>query len=204
MCDFMEYKLRSPLSGEPSEIELVRKLKIGDTVYLSGIIYTARDEAHRLALDYARANKPLPVEFKGSAIYHCGPVVKRDVSGNWKIVVAGPTTSARMNKVEPEFIARFNPAFIIGKGGMDKATTEAMAKYSTVYLTYTGGAAVLASQQLTKVHTVYWLEELGIPEALWVLEANNFGPLIVTIDTYGNNFHERIETQVKNQLKKLI
>ncbi|MEM2812264.1 MAG: FumA C-terminus/TtdB family hydratase beta subunit, partial [Candidatus Bathyarchaeia archaeon] len=164
------YYLKTPISEEE-----VRKLRVNDTIYITGTIVTARDQAHRKALEYLREGKALPINLEGLAIFHCGPVVKKE-GDKWVVVAAGPTTSTRMDLFEDEFIKNFKVRVIIGKGGMGKRTTEAMAKYGAVYAALTGGAAVLAAKAIKSVKGVEWLD-LGVPEALWIFEAENFGPL---------------------------
>jgi fumarate hydratase subunit beta len=179
----------------------VRELKLGEIVYLSGEFYTARDEAHITALEYKKEGKPLPVDFKDKAVFHCGPIMRK-LNGTWELVAAGPTTSTRMNSLEPEFIRTFGPRAIIGKGGMGKETSDVMKEYGCVYLAITGGAAVLAAKGIKKVKGVEWLE-LGMPEAVWILEGENFGPLIVAMDVHGNSLFENVEAQVKENAQKV-
>lgn len=185
----------------PLEEQQVKSLMVGDILYLEGIIYTARDEAHLHALEYYEKGKKLPVEFKGSAIFHCGPIMKKE-GENWKLVGAGPTTSSRMNSLEPKFIEIFRPSCIIGKGGMNEETKKAMEKFSCVYLAITGGTAVLSSKGIKEVKGVFW-EELGMPEALWILIAENFGPLIVGIDAHGNSIYEEVNKKVQENLVRI-
>lgn len=176
----------------------VKKLRLGDVAYLTGKIYTARDEAHIRALELIEKNKKLPVEFKDGVIFHCGPIVKK-VENKWVLVAAGPTTSSRMNSLEPKFIEKTGIKAIVGKGGMNRATIDAMKKFNCVYFAITGGAAVLAAKGIKGVEGVEWLD-LGMPEALWILETHHFGPLIVAIDTYGNSLYENVDKEIKNNL----
>ncbi|MEM3445131.1 MAG: FumA C-terminus/TtdB family hydratase beta subunit [Thermoplasmata archaeon] len=187
----MEYHLKTPLS-----VEDVQKLKLGDIVYLSGRIYTARDEAHIHILEELKKGGKIPIELEGMAIYHCGPIVKKIGEGKWEIVAAGPTTSSRMNSLEPEFIEKTKVRAIIGKGGMNKGVSDAMAKHGCVYLAFTGGAAILAARGLSRVEGVY-LEELGMPEAVWILNAENFGPLVVGISARGENMFVNLAEEIK-------
>ncbi len=191
-----EVELTIPLNEEK-----VRNLNLGDIVYLDGIIYTARDEAHIHALDFLEKGKELPVEFENSAVFHCGPVMRK-IGEKWELVAAGPTTSSRMNTLEPGFIEKFKVKAIIGKGGMSRPTIEAMKKFGCVYLSITGGAAVLAAKGVKEVKGVHWFE-LGMPEAVWVLEAKHFGPLIVAIDAKGNSLYEAVEKEVENNIPKM-
>ena len=191
-----EYHLKTPISEEE-----IRKLKAGDIFYISGLMVTARDEAHERALHYYKEGKSLPVNLEGAVVYHCGPVM-RQVDGKWEVVVAGPTTSARMEIFESDFIHAFKVRVIIGKGGMGDKTTAALKAVGAVYASFTGGAAVLAAKGIQEVKGVEWLD-LGMPEALWIFEANEFGPLLVTIDSHGNNLHQKMDSEVKDNLPKV-
>lgn len=185
----------------PLSEEEIRGLKLGETVYLTGEFYTARDEAHITALEYTKEGKKLPVDFRDKAVFHCGPIMRK-MNGDWELVAAGPTTSTRMNTLEPEFIEKFGPRAIIGKGGMGKDTAKAMEKFGCVYLAITGGAAVLAAKGIKKVKGVEWYN-LGMPEALWILEGENFGPLIVAMDTHGNSLFKNVEKEVASNTIKI-
>ncbi|MGC9071252.1 MAG: FumA C-terminus/TtdB family hydratase beta subunit [Acidilobus sp.] len=191
-----EFHLRTPLSD--SDVE---QLRIGDIVYLSGTVVTARDEAHELALELLRRGESLPIDLKGLALYHCGPVVVRQADGTWKVIAAGPTTSMRMESVEPEFIERTGVKMIIGKGGMGRATVEAMKKHKAVYAVFTGGAGALAAEAIKSVKVVYWLDRLGMAEAMWVFDVEEFGPLTVTIDSTGANYYEQRLKEVAENAK---
>jgi len=184
------YRFKTPVSEED-----IRKLRVGDIIYVSGTVVTARDEAHKRALEYYEEGKKLPVDFKGIALYHCGPIVKK-VNDEWIAVAAGPTTSTRMDLFEAEFIEKFRVRIIIGKGGMGERTTEACKKYGAVYCAFVGGAAVLAANAIKRIKGVEWLD-LGMPEALWIFEVENFGPLTVTIDSHGNNLHREVMSRVE-------
>lgn len=192
-----EINLTTPLTESA-----VRELKLGDAVKLTGTIYTARDEAHKHALAAAAQGKKIPVDFTNSAVFHCGPIMKKINNDSWEVVAAGPTTSSRMNTLEPEFIKKFGVRAIIGKGGMSHPTVVAMQEFGCVYLALTGGAAILAARGIAKVKGVYWYE-LGMPEALWVLIGNGFGPLIVAIDANGNSIYEKVEQNIKSNIEDI-
>jgi len=190
------YKLNTPISEEE-----VKKLRVNDTVYLSGTIVTARDAAHRRALRFHKEGKQLPINLQGSAVFHCGPLVKKE-DGRWRVVAAGPTTSSRMDLFEDEFIKNFKVRIVVGKGGMGKKTTDAMKHYGAVYGAFTGGAGVLAAKAIKRVKGVEW-SDLGMPEAMWVLEVEEFGPLTVSIDAHGNNLFETIQTKADTKKQKI-
>ncbi|MDD1772051.1 MAG: fumarate hydratase C-terminal domain-containing protein, partial [Methanomassiliicoccales archaeon] len=134
-------EITSPLSESTA-----RSLRAGDLVSLSGDVITARDEAHMRALDLHRKGVTLPFKLEDRALYHCGPIMLHDRS--WKVVAAGPTTSARMNSLGPELIRAFRPRLIIGKGGMSSEVLKALSDVGCAYLAFTGGAAVLAAERL--------------------------------------------------------
>ena len=144
-----------------------------------------------------KGEKP-PVDFEGSVVYHVGPVAwKKD--GKWKIVSAGPTTSIRMELFEDEFLRKYKARIIVGKGGMGKKTLAALEE---VYTSYTGGCGALAAKGLKEVREYLW-PDLGMPEALWVITAEEFGPLLVTMDSHGNSIHDEMDKIVAER-KKIV
>jgi L(+)-tartrate dehydratase beta subunit len=172
--------LTTPISNEDIE-----NLTAGDIVYLDGYLVTCRDMGHRRLIELGRE---LPVDLDGMAILHAGPIVARDGDG-WKMVSIGPTTSMRMEVHEKEFIKRTGVKLIIGKGGMGPETVEGCRTHKAVHAVFPGGCAVLAATEVEKIEKVEWLD-LGMPEALWVSRVKGFGPLIISIDTKGNNLFE--------------
>jgi len=183
------YYIRTPISNET-----LQHIMVGDIIYLSGIVVTARDMIHKCVVEH---KVKLPISIKGLAVFHAGPVVY-NVEGTWKVVSIGPTTSTRMEPYEAEFIEKTGVKVIIGKGYMGKKTAEACKKHTAIITIFPGGCAAIAAKAIRKVLNVYWLE-LGIPEALWVLEVNNLGPLIVSIDARGNNIFENILARIRQK-----
>ncbi len=194
----MDYHLKTPVPEDE-----IRKLKMGDLVYVTGTVITARDEAHLKALELHEKGEKLPVDFKDVGVFHCGPIMKK-VDGEWTVIAAGPTTSARMEIFQDNFIETFRPALIIGKGGMGDRTSKACQEYGCAYGAFTGGAALLAARGIKKVREVHWLEELGMPECLWVYDVEDFGPMIITIDTHGNNMTQDVKEQVTARMEKIM
>jgi fumarate hydratase subunit beta len=190
------YKFKTPISEED-----VRKLKVNDVLYVTGTIVTARDQAHRRALEFFKEGKSLPVDLEGLAVFHCGPVVSKE-GDKWTAVAAGPTTSTRMDIFEDEFIKNFKVRVVIGKGGMGKRTTDAMAKYGAAYGAFTGGAAILAAKAIKSVKSVEWLD-LGTPEAMWIFDVEEFGPLVVAIDSHGNNIFMDVAKNVEANKQRI-
>lgn len=191
------YYLRTPISEED-----IRKLNVGDIIYITGTIVTARDAAHRRILTYLKEGKPLPIDLRGGVIYHCGPVVRK-IDDKWEALAAGPTTSARMELYEAEVIKNLGVRVIIGKGGMGPKTAQACKEHGAVYVTFTGGAAVLAAKAIKRVVGVEWLD-LGIPEALWIFEVENFGPLLVTIDSKGVDLIAEVVAKAKSKRDEIL
>jgi len=136
----------------PISEEAVRRLKVRNTVYISGEMFTARDSAHRRALEYVAEGKKISIDMKGKALFHCGPLVK--ANGTYRIISAGPTTSTRMEMFEDEFIEKFGVRVVIGKGGMGLRTTEACKRFGAVYCAFTGGAGALAGEAIRRVKSV--------------------------------------------------
>ena len=184
----MEYHLNTPLKKED-----INKLQAGDVVYITGTVFTARDEAHARILELTEKGEPLPFDLDGAAIYHCGPLMKK-TNGGWEVVAAGPTTSGRMSKMTPLVLEEHNVCAIIGKGGMQDVVES--LKGRCVYLAYTGGCAALASRSINSISGVHWLD-LGMPEAVWSLDVVEFGPLIVGIDPKGGDLFSNVRKHAK-------
>ena len=146
---------------------------------------TARDKAYARVIS---GEKP-PMELQGGVVYHCGPLVKRTPKG-WRVISAGPTTSARLDRIQVDFVRRTGVRALVGKGGVDEEVAAQLARLGCVYLAFTGGAGVLAARAIEKIEMVFW-EDLGDAESLWVLEVRDFGPLVVAIDARGGNLYLR-------------
>ncbi len=191
-----EYRIHTPVSEEET-----RKLTVGDIVKIDGVVHVWRDRAYDHALMLLKQGEKLPENLQGCAHWHCGPITRK-VGENWVVISAGPTTSRRFDKLEPLAIREWGVKLIIGKGlGMGQEVSEALKGCGAVYLTAVGGAASYYGRKIKKVRNVHWLE-LGMPEALWVFEVEDFGPLEVTMDSYGRNLYNDIRKQVDKNLLK--
>lgn len=179
----------------------VRSLKVGDPVEISGVLFTGRDAVHK----YLHEGGILPpeVQLKDGIIYHCGPVVLKDETGQWKVKAAGPTTSTREEPYQAGIIKQYGLRAVIGKGGMGQRTVEACREYGCVYLHAVGGAAQVLAECIRAVRNVYMLEKFGSPEAIWELDVVNF-PAVVTIDSHGNSLHEDILASSKAALAQRL
>jgi fumarate hydratase subunit beta len=186
----MHEQLRPPLSER-----LVRELKVGEVVGITGQIVTARDKAYGRAIKILRSGKKLPLDLRGGVVYHCGPLARKTKKG-WQVLSAGPTTSARLDSMQAEFVGRTGVRALIGKGGVGEDVAGELARLGCIYLAFTGGAGVLAARAIEGVQKVLW-QDLGAAEALWVLRVREFGPLVVAVDAQGNNLYTRKIRRVK-------
>jgi fumarate hydratase class I len=184
----------------PLTEETLRALRIGDSVTLTGTIYTARDAAHKYLAE-AKDTTGLP-DIRGAVLYHCGPVIIKE-KGLWKVTAAGPTTSIREEPYMPTLIQRYSIRGIIGKGGMGQATAAACRDYGCVYLHTIGGAAQVLASCIKSVPSVSMLEEFGAPEAIWRFEVEDF-PAIVTMDSTGASLHKDVLESSQKRFLELL
>jgi fumarate hydratase, class I len=169
----------------PIEESTIRSLKVGDVVLVSGPIFTGRDAVHA----HLMKHDP-PVDLRGAALYHCGPVVQK-IGDGWRVTAAGPTTSIREEPYQADVLRRYGVRAVIGKGGMGAQTLAALQETGAVYLNAVGGAAQFYARTIEAVEGVSLLE-FGTPEAMWHLRVKQF-PAIVTMDSHGNSLHKDIE-----------
>ena len=174
-------------------------LKTGDVFYLRGTIVTGRDEVHKKIIEEGEA---FPLDLNGMAIYHAGPIVK-ETQSQYEIVSIGPTSSIRMEKWAADFIQKTNLKVMIGKGGMGEKTADACRKHKTVHCIYPGGCAVFGARQIKKIENVFF-PELGMAECIWVMSADEFGPLIVNIDIHGGNLFKENSAFFSSNREKCI
>jgi len=178
----MEHRLRTPISEDD-----VFALRAGDLVWITGTVYTARDKVHPLL----RSGDELPVDLAGAVIYHCGPLIQRD-----KVLSAGPTTSGRVARYTTDVVSR-GARLIVGKGGISEEAGALRGK--AAYLAYPGGCGALAARHL-KVKRLH-LPYLGMAEGLWELEAENWGPMIVATDSFGNDLYREAKRSPEKSSK---
>jgi len=173
----------------PCDEALIRSLEVGDPVEISGTLFTGRDAVHK----YLHEGGKLPsgVNLRNGILYHCGPVVMKDESGNWKVTAAGPTTSIREEPYQGQIIKEFGLRGVIGKGGMGDRTLAACKEFGCVYLHAVGGAAQVLAECIKGVRNVYLMENFGAPEAIWEFEVEGF-PCVVTMDANGNSLHKEV------------
>jgi len=183
----------------PFAEDVIRELKAGQRVCITGRIFTGRDRLHK----YLAEGHAAPVSLKDGAIYHCGPVITKKEDGTWQVGAAGPTTSIREEPYMAKIIAEQGVRVIIGKGGMGPDTCKACQEHGCVYLQTVGGAAALLAQRIQRVEGVYMLEEFGAAEAVWVFAVKNL-EAVVGIDAHGNNLFDAVRQQSLAQLQVIL
>jgi len=167
----------------PLDASVIEKLEAGDKVYVTGVLYTARDAAHKRIYDAMCRNEKLPFDMKGQVIYYSGPTPAKP---DYVIGSAGPTTSGRMDAYTPQMLSAGLKG-MIGKGNRSKEVREAMVKYRAVYLAATGGTGALIARSIKKAEIIAY-PDLGT-EAIYRLEVQDF-PAIVVNDIYGRDLYE--------------
>lgn len=176
----------------PIERENIKDFHVGDVLYLSGIIITARDQAYKRIAEYRNKGIDLPPLLKNlenCAIYHCGPIIQKTSTGSnveYQLLSGGPTTSYRMEDLQEVVSNALNIYIIIGKGGMKSVK---FSDLGAVYLSFTGGCGAIFESFVKKIEGAIW-EDLGMPETIWILNVDNFGPLFVTQDCHGKDLYK--------------
>jgi len=185
----------------PIDKEL-KDLTIGDIVYINGTIMTARDMAHIRMREYLHRGEELPFDLRCGVVFHAGPVVKKMNDESYELSVIGPTTSIRMEPYA-DVLVELTIRAVIGKGGMGESTSKTLQHVGGVYLQAPPGCAVKLAQGVKRIQAVHWLD-LGVPEAVWVLEANMFGPLIVGMDSKGSSIYRNVRESALSRVEELI
>jgi fumarate hydratase class I len=198
----------------PISDEDILSLKVGEPAVLTGVMVTGRDAAHKWIADtfIKKTRQPqgddldvyaaIQSILNGGVIYHCGPVVAGLDTKEYRFVAAGPTTSSREEPYQGDIMHHFNTKGVIGKGGMGAKTLAACREVPGVYFHAIGGAASWIAQSVKRVLGVYKLE-FGVPEAMWVIEVQDF-PAVVTMDAHGESQHAVIENRSKTELERLL
>ncbi|HHU74127.1 MAG TPA: Fe-S-containing hydro-lyase [Clostridiales bacterium] len=176
----MDKYISTPLTNE-----VIESLQVGDYVYITGLIYAARDAAHKRIFEAILEGKEIPLDLNNNIIYYLGPTPARE---GQVIGSSGPTTSSRMDKYTP-LLLDHGLKGMIGKGKRNQEVIEAIKKNKAIYFAATGGAGALLSKKIKKSKVIAY-EDLG-PEAIRELYVENF-PVVVVIDSYGNNLYQII------------
>ncbi len=191
------YELTTPIDQD-----VLRKLRVGDVVYLSGTICTSRDGSHRRMVEKIKAGsrEEIPEEIlKNGVVYHCGPVISEEPNG-WSIVSAGPTTSSRFTTDSAFLVENDIIKAAIGKGTMGDKMIRALTGKG-IYMTAVGGCAVMYRKMIGRTD-VKWLD-LGYPEAVWIFDVDHFGPLVVGIDSTGASASRNVMEDVFDSARRI-
>ena len=191
------------LSTTPTP-EAIAALRLGDIVYLDGLIYTAREGVYKRALE-EKANIPMELPAESAANFHCSPAAAIRGDGSFDLGAVTATASFRFAKWLPEWMAKTGARLIIGKGGMSsKDYREYFVPNGAVYLSTVGyGTGALLGRGVERVEAVHWNEELGLAQAMWVIRANNMGPFILASDLDGNCLFERENAKIAGNLERV-
>lgn len=199
MSKLREVRLTSPVTQDD-----LAKLQLGDVVYIDGPIYTGREGVYRRVLEEGH---PLPVDPAdvGNVNFHCSPAATVKTDGTHRIGAVTATASFRFAKWMERWFEVSGAKVIIGKGGMSEADYKRLfVPAGAVYLTTVGyGTGALLGRGIKRVRDVHWLDELGIAQAMWVIEVEKFGPLLVDGDAQGNSLFERNNREINAGLDKL-
>jgi len=185
--------LQTPLTEE-----MIRNLRLHDTVYINGHIYGIRDATQIRIFDQG---VPPPTDLTGAVCIHTAPGVRKLPNGKYEKICIGTTTSTRMNRFYPGLIKQYGVRAMIGKAGFLQDTIDKMKEYGGVYLAIVGGAAAIETTQIEEIEEVWW-EDL-MPECLWKFRVKDFGPLIVAIDAHGNSLYKDVKAKAAERIKAM-
>ncbi len=188
----------------PASTADLRALSIGDVVYLTGRVFTAREGVYKRAVEDGYGLPAPPAEM-GTANFHCSPAAAVNDDGTYTVGAVTATASFRFAKWLEGWFQLSKCNVIIGKGGMTSADYKrAFVPHEAIYLTTVGyGTGALLGRGIKRVATTYWLEDLGLAQAMWVLEVENFGPFLVESDLDGNSLFERENAKIAPNIERL-
>lgn len=191
------------LSTTPTA-EAVADLRLGDIVYLDGLIYTAREGVYKRALE-DKANIPMDLPVDSAANFHCSPAARINADGSFDMGAVTATASFRFAKWLPEWMEKTGARLIIGKGGMSSKDYKGyFVPNGAVYLSTVGyGTGALLGRGIERVEAVHWNEELGLAQAMWVIRCNKMGPFIVASDLNGDCLFERENAKIAKNVAKV-
>jgi L(+)-tartrate dehydratase beta subunit len=186
-------ELTTPLSED-----VVRQLRVGDQVSLTGTVWGLRDAT---LIHWEANGHAFPADLGEAALLHTQPNARQE-QGRWLPTCIGTTTSQRMDRFTLPLLERYRVRAIIGKGGLSQASAAAMAEHGCVYLAAIGGAASVTTLQVEAIEEVYW--EHLLPECLWKLRVRSLGPLFVGIDCTGRNLHDEVTAAARSRLARML
>lgn len=191
------------LSTTPSS-DAISDLRLGDIVYLDGLMYTAREGVYMRALE-DKANIPMDLPSESATNFHCSPAARINTDGSFDMGAVTATASFRFAKWLPEWMEKTGAKLIVGKGGMtSKDYKDYFVPNGAVYLSTVGyGTGALLGRGIEKVEAVHWNDELSLAQAMWVIKCNNMGPFIVASDLNGDCLFERENAKIARNIEKI-
>ena len=187
-----EVNLTLPLGRDDIE-----SLELGDAVFLNGIVFTGREGVYRQIFD-RHIEPPVDIKKLGGATFHCSPAISETSPGVYNVPSVTATASFRFAKYMPEFLKRYDIRIVIGKGGMSPDVYQpAFRPIGAVYLTTVGyGLGAIYGRGILGVKDVVWKEELGLAQAMWILEVENFGPFLVESNARGESLFKQANAAI--------
>jgi L(+)-tartrate dehydratase beta subunit len=189
-----DYRFQTPLTEADA-----RRVRVGDSVTLDGVIFGVRDANLIRVFDQKVAP---PVDWRGAALLHTAPNVQQVSPGKYEALAVGTTTSMRMDRFTEGLLREHGVRALLGKGGLSARSAELMAQYGACYLSVTGGAAAMGTLQLEAIEKVFW-EDL-MPECIWQFRFKGFGPLTVGIDAHGGNLQLEVQQQAELKAAEIL
>jgi L(+)-tartrate dehydratase beta subunit len=194
ILDMADYTFKTPLTEDN-----MRQLRVGDSVTLDGIVFGVRDANLIRVFDNG---VPPPVDWRGAALLHTAPNVRKVGPGKYEPLSVGTTTSMRMDRFTEGLLRDYGVRAILGKGGLSQRSAELMKQYGACYLSVTGGAAAMETLQIEEIEKAYW-EDL-MPECIWQIRFKGFGPLTVGIDAQGGNLQFDVQAQAQRKAQEIL
>ncbi len=188
----------------PARDDQLDSLQLGDAVFLDGLVFTGREGLYHMIFE--KGMEPaIDIRALGGATFHCSPAINERSPGVYHVPSVTATASFRFARYMPEFLSRYHIHFVIGKGGMSRQVyQESFVPNRTIYLTTVGyGLGAIYGKGIVRVKDVAWKEELGLAQAMWVLEVKHFGPFMVECDAGGNSLFEQANQEINSQFLQL-
>ena len=204
MTDRDPNKIREVNLTLPVSQDAVESLELGDAVFLNGLVFTGREGFYTMIFE-KRMEPRIDIRTLGGATFHCSPAINETAPGVYNVPSVTATASFRFAKYMKEFLGRYGIRFVIGKGGMPgRVYRESFVPNGAIYLTTVGyGLGAIYGRGIVGVKDVVWKEELGLAQAMWVLEVKNFGPFMVECNVRGDSLFERGNKEINERLHKL-
>lgn len=188
----------------PATLDDIESLELGDAVFLNGLVFTGREGLYHMIFE-KNLEPPIDLRTLGGATFHCSPAINETAPGVYNVPSVTATASFRFAKYMPEFLSRYNIRFVIGKGGMSlDVYKDTFTRNNTIYLTTVGyGLGAIYGRGIVRVKDVAWKKELGLAQAMWILEVKNFGPLMVESNARGESLFEQANKEINKKFLPL-